>query len=257
MHSDNVVGLTKKKPAASPRGRVSARSLRMSRNGRSPRRGSHHSWLDEQQDEQDPGEESEEKFDEDIEDSEPSAKATRFSQIVRQETASKSSNLRTGKKRKQRGTGMRRGVTRTFDDESGKNSSVIPLEGRSLFLFRADNPVRQFCAATVSHRYFDPFVLTMICVSTMMLTLENPLNDPDGGLMEFLKYMDYVFTTIFVVECVLKNVQSGFLFNGSHSYIRSAWNMIDFLIVAFSLISVFSLGVDPEQRLVFTDRVRL
>ena len=49
MHSDNVVGLTKKKPAASPRGRVSARRLRMSRNGRTPRRGSHHSWLDEQE----------------------------------------------------------------------------------------------------------------------------------------------------------------------------------------------------------------
>ena len=77
-----------------------------------------------------------------------------------------------------------------------------------------------------------------------MLTLENPLNDPNGGLMEFLKYMDYVFTTIFVVECVLKNVQAGFLFNGRHSYIRNAWNVIDFFIVAFSLISVFSLGVD-------------
>ena len=56
--------------------------------------------------------------------------------------------------------------------------------------------------------------------------------------------MDYVFTTIFVIECVLKNIQTGFVINGRHSYIRNAWNVIDFLIVAFSLISVFSLCVD-------------
>ena len=133
MYSDNVVGLLKR-PAGSPLGRASARSHR---GGRS-RRGSPHSWLEEHN----PGEESEEKFDEDIEDSEPSVKGTRFNQIVRQETASKSQPLRSNKKRKQRMSGMRRGVTRTFDDETGKNSSVIPLEGRSLFLFGPVNPVR-------------------------------------------------------------------------------------------------------------------
>ena len=80
----------------------------------------------------------------------------------------------------------RRGATRTFDDQTGGASLVIPLQGRSFYLFAPSNPVRLFCAATVSHKYFDPFVLTMICISTMMLTLENPLNDPNGGLMEFL-----------------------------------------------------------------------
>ena len=85
----------------------------------------------------------------------------------------------------------------------------------------------------------------------MMLTLENPLNDPNGPLMEFLQYTDYVFTTIFVIECALKNIQTGFLFNGRNSYLRNAWNLIDFFIVAFSLVSVFSLGGDLKFIKVF------
>ena len=109
---------------------------------------------------------------------------------------------------------FRKGSTVAFDDQASKYSLSVPLKGRSLFLFKPENPVRRFCAATVSDKYFDPFALSMICISTILLTLENPLHDPNGGLMEFLQYMDYVFTITFVVECLLKNVQTGFLFNG-------------------------------------------
>ena len=222
--------------------------LQVSTRGYAPRRSQ---MLFEEEDEQredeeeDEGEregeeEEEEKF-EDVDYSDHSDKGTRFQRGMHESVIARSTR---GKKRKMRSTNTRRGATRTFDDQTGGSSLVIPLQGRSFFLFSPRNSVRLFCAATVSHKYFDPFVLTMICISTMMLTLENPLNDPNGGLMEFLQYMDYVFTTIFVIECVLKNIQTGFVVNGRHSYIRNAWNVIDFMIVAFSLISVFSLGVD-------------
>lgn len=49
-------------------------------------------------------------------------------------------------------------------------------------------------------------------------------------------------TAVFTLELVLKVCTFGFLFNGKDSYIRNPWNIMDFLIVLFSLISAFSSG---------------
>ena len=44
-------------------------------------------------------------------------------------------------------------------------------------------------------------------------------------------------TVIFTIEAMLKIIALGFLFNRKHSYLRSSWNILDFLIVTFALIS--------------------
>lgn len=45
-------------------------------------------------------------------------------------------------------------------------------------------------------------------------------------------------TALFTVELILKVIVFGFIFNGKDSYIRNAWNIMDFVIVVFSLISL-------------------
>lgn len=75
----------------------------------------------------------------------------------------------------------------------------------------------------------------MIVFSTILLTLENPLDDPDGEKAKILFYIDIVVTTIFVIELLLKVLVTGFMFNGLESYIRSPWNILDFIIVLFSV----------------------
>jgi hypothetical protein len=75
----------------------------------------------------------------------------------------------------------------------------------------------------------------MILTSTVALTLENPLQDPNGQLINILFYFDIVFTIIFCFEFVVKVVYFGFMFNGSNSYIRNSWNILDFIIVSFSV----------------------
>lgn len=45
-------------------------------------------------------------------------------------------------------------------------------------------------------------------------------------------------TALFTIEMILKIIVFGFMFNGKDSYIRSAWNIMDFVIVVFSLISL-------------------
>ena len=93
-------------------------------------------------------------------------------------------------------------------------------------------------------KYFETFVLIMIIFSTILLTLDNPLNDPKGKRVMILEDIDIVVSTIFAVESLLKIIVQGFLFNGKDSYIRNPWNIIDFVIVVFSLISIMAAGVN-------------
>ena len=44
-------------------------------------------------------------------------------------------------------------------------------------------------------------------------------------------------TVIFTIEAMLKIITTGFLFNKKNSYLRNSWNVLDFLIVSFALIS--------------------
>jgi hypothetical protein len=55
--------------------------------------------------------------------------------------------------------------------------------------------------------------------------------------------MDYVTTVIFLIEVVIKVIGSGFIINGEKSYLRNAWNVIDFFIVIISLLDLFPTGL--------------
>ena len=109
------------------------------------------------------------------------------------------------------------------------------MTGYSLFMLSPTNSIRVACKAIVGHKYFDPFILVMIVFSTILLTLENPLDDPEGTKQAVLLVFDFVVSFTFVAELALKVIVSGFALNGKKSYIRSTWNQIDFLIVIFSV----------------------
>ena len=46
------------------------------------------------------------------------------------------------------------------------------------------------------------------------------------------------------MECLINIIVFGFAFNGSSSYMHDSWNILDFLIVVFSLINIAAAGVD-------------
>lgn len=75
-------------------------------------------------------------------------------------------------------------------------------------------------------------------ISSVLLALDNPLADPQSTIVEVLYYTDFFFTAIFTIEALLKIIAKGFLFNGSSSYARNGWDIIDFLVVVFSIISL-------------------
>eukprot|EP00795_Rhopilema_esculentum_P010180 gene10180-18850_t len=106
----------------------------------------------------------------------------------------------------------------------------------SMFIFTQENPIRRFCHAIVHHRFFDPFIMGVIFVSSLTLAIEDPLND-ESKINQVLKYFDYVFAAIFSLEVILKFIDIG-LFLHKGAYFRDFWNILDFFVVACNIASI-------------------
>ena len=85
--------------------------------------------------------------------------------------------------------------------------------------------------------------MTLIIISSIMLAIDTPLQDPETPGIVFLGYVDNCFTILFTVECLIKVIAMGFLFNnatlrerGISPYVRDPWNMLDFVVVVASLL---------------------
>jgi len=95
-----------------------------------------------------------------------------------------------------------------------KNNMSVSLNGNSLCCFDSKNGFRNLCANIVTHKWFDWIILLFICVSTILLAMESPMNDPRSKQTKILAKLDLLMTMIFVVEMLLKIVTFGFLMNG-------------------------------------------
>ena len=53
------------------------------------------------------------------------------------------------------------------------------MEGRSLFIFSKENPIRKYLKIVVENEYFDNFILHLIGLNSILLTIDEPvLKDP-------------------------------------------------------------------------------
>ena len=56
---------------------------------------------------------------------------------------------------------------------------MVNVEGKSLFIFSATNPIRRGLKVMVENEYFDGFILHLIGLNSILLTLDEPvLTDP-------------------------------------------------------------------------------
>ena len=115
--------------------------------------------------------------------------------------------------------------------------------GRSLFCFSKTNSLRNICFQIVKHPYYDSAVLVLIAISTIMLTLDNPNMNQDGTLAVTLGILDYVLTSLFTIECLVNIVLLGLICNGQRSYARDLWNVMDLIIVIFSILTLIFQGL--------------
>ncbi|MEW5300382.1 MAG: hypothetical protein WDW36_003317 [Sanguina aurantia] len=129
-----------------------------------------------------------------------------------------------------------RSVARTDSmraSQTSQQASEYVMEGRSLGLFSATNPMRVKAFKLVSHKAFDWTLVAIITLNCIALAVENPGIRAGSPEDLALYYSDIIFTIIFTVEAMIKIVGWGF-----RQYIRRIPNMIDLLIVVTSLLEL-------------------
>ncbi|XP_076760429.1 ca[2+]-channel protein alpha[[1]] subunit D isoform X2 [Xylocopa sonorina] len=140
--------------------------------------------------------------------------------------------------------GMDQGVSarprRMSEFNMATKKQPIPA-GSAFFIFSQTNRFRVFCHWLCNHSYFGNVILVCIMISSAMLAAEDPLSASSSRNQILLKF-DYFFTTVFTIEIWLKMISYGFIIHDG-AFCRSAFNLLDLLVVCSSLISMsFSSG---------------
>ena len=106
-----------------------------------------------------------------------------------------------------------------------------------------DSTVQKFCQRVAASKHFENFILLVICISSLALAFESPINDPKSPLMEGLHTLEYFINAIFLLEVFIKAAAMGFIM-GDESYLNDEWNILDFSIVLVSLFGYLPLNLD-------------
>ncbi|XP_070508575.1 muscle calcium channel subunit alpha-1 isoform X3 [Chironomus tepperi] len=115
-----------------------------------------------------------------------------------------------------------------------KSKKPIP-KGSAFFIFSHTNRFRVFCHRICNHNQFGNIILACIMLSSVMLAAEDPMDaNHDRNLI--LNKFDVFFTTVFTIELLLRLVSYGFILHKG-AFCRSAFNLLDLLVVCVSLSS--------------------
>ena len=91
----------------------------------------------------------------------------------------------------------------------------------------------------MDHSWFETTIQVLILLSSLSLAIDNPLNDPESDFRKGMYYFEIVTTVIFTLECALKIIVFGFALH--KGIFEIGWNVLDFLIVIISLMSLFNV----------------
>ncbi|XP_018422918.1 PREDICTED: voltage-dependent T-type calcium channel subunit alpha-1I [Nanorana parkeri] len=92
-------------------------------------------------------------------------------------------------------------------------------------------PARLLIHSVCTSHYLDIFITIIICLNVITMSLEH-YSQPKS-LEIALKYCNYMFTTVFVLEAVLKLTAFGF-----RRFFKDRWNQLDLAIVLLSVMGI-------------------
>ncbi|XP_056591030.1 calcium channel, voltage-dependent, L type, alpha 1D subunit, a isoform X12 [Triplophysa dalaica] len=120
--------------------------------------------------------------------------------------------------------------------EMVKKEKITPIpDGSAFFIFSKTNPFRVACHKLINHHIFTNLILVFIMLSSASLAAEDPIRNFSARNI-VLGYADYVFTSMFTFEIILKMTTYGaFLHKGA--FCRNYFNLLDLLVVGVSLVS--------------------
>ncbi|KAM8841779.1 voltage-dependent T-type calcium channel subunit alpha-1H-like [Synchiropus picturatus] len=104
------------------------------------------------------------------------------------------------------------------------------------------SPLRRSLHTLCTSQYLDLFITIIILMNLLTMSMEH-YNQPQY-LVEILKYCNYVFTLVFVIEAVLKLVAFGL-----RRFFKERWNQLDLAIVLLSIMGITLEEIDLNASL--------
>ncbi|XP_053332812.1 voltage-dependent T-type calcium channel subunit alpha-1H [Clarias gariepinus] len=104
------------------------------------------------------------------------------------------------------------------------------------------SPARLYIHTLCTNHYLDLFITIIIGINVLTMSMEH-YNQPKY-LEESLKYCNYVFTLVFVIESMLKLVAFGF-----RRFFKDRWNQLDLAIVLLSVMGITLEEIDLNASL--------
>jgi hypothetical protein len=129
-------------------------------------------------------------------------------------------------------------AARSASSSKKKQKKTIEIDesSKSLFIFGPQNPLRKGLKLFIENSYFEGFIYHLIALNSLLLAIDTPsLSDPFQK--DTLKSLLHIITWCFIVECSIKVIVMGFYF-AENAYLRDSWNVLDFIIVFFSIVTM-------------------
>jgi voltage-dependent calcium channel L type alpha-1D len=89
-------------------------------------------------------------------------------------------------------------------------------------------------------------------ISSAMLPLDNPLNDPKADQTILIQNINIFFTLCFLTEATIKIIAKGLLFNNLGNikpYLDSGWNRVDAFVVFISCLDLLFMIMNVGSNL--------
>ena len=135
--------------------------------------------------------------------------------------------------------------------QQGKRPSTIQILWAKI---GKNNKFRKICFRIVDSPRFDALVTMLIVFNSICLAMDNPLVNPESTRVQVLIVLDFCFTIVFICEMTIKILAYGFFFE-NEAYLRSSWNVLDFVVVLVSILNLASIGPGKGLRVLRTLRV--
>ena len=112
------------------------------------------------------------------------------------------------------------------------------LSQSSMYLFSLSNPLRRLSFSIIQSETFNQLVFIVILFNCFQLMLECPAMEAMDHFPEVMLILDYFFAVVFTIEMLIKMVALGVVFGNDKCYLRNRWNVIDFVVVFFSWLTL-------------------
>lgn len=105
-----------------------------------------------------------------------------------------------------------------------------PLLGLRKQIMKSRVYINRGAQLIMMHSLFETISISVIVINSLFLAMDDPLRPPEET-PAFMEIADDIFQYLYTVEAVVKIVSLGFICNKG-SYLRDAWNILDFTIIS-------------------------